>query len=358
MEKSKILNFFKINSDSLNRDTNFELLRIISMILIIAHHIAIHSGIYYPSDNYTLNKLWMLFLNMGGKVGVNIFILISGYFLVNTTKLKICKIIKLILQVSTYSIIFFICSLIFSNQSFSLNNLYKAFFPIMNNSWWFVSTYFVMFLLSPYINILLKNLSKKQYLGMLALITTLWSILPTISNSSMQLNNLLWFMLLYAFAGYIKLHFNDEKVKCWMYLAIFHTFVTTSYILTLFTSRSFFGLEQFTTLSISLSLFLAFKKINMPKIKIINLIATTTFGVYLIHDSDYLRYILWIDIFKNYSYANEIILIPYTILQIILVFTICSIIEFIRIHFIEKFYINPINKLSLFLTNKKDKVFE
>lgn len=353
MGKSKLYNLFKVNTDSLNRKSNFELLRIISMVLIIAHHIAVHSGFYF--ENNTLNKLWVLYLNIGGKIGVNIFVLISGYFLINTEKLKFSKIFKLWLQIFFYSIIFYIISIIINPDSFTFGNLFFAHLPILTNSWWFASTYFILFLMSPYINILLKHLSKKQYLIMLAFLTVLWSVIPTILNVNVQSNSLLWFIYLYSVAGYVRLHLKDEKNKPWMYLIAGYVTLNVFYILTIFT-KDFFAIEQLPTLIVSLSLFLAFRKINMPNIKIINLIASTTFGIYLIHDNNFLRYIIWQDIFKNYSYETNNLLMPYTILQIILVFTVCSIIEFIRIHFIERFYINPINKLAVFLQEKKERL--
>ncbi len=65
------------------RQSSIELLRIIAMILIVAHHFEIHGGFAYPQDAVSVNRIWMQFISSGGKVGVNIFVLLSGYFLVS-----------------------------------------------------------------------------------------------------------------------------------------------------------------------------------------------------------------------------------------------------------------------------------
>ena len=62
------------------RKSNFELLRIIAMIMIVFHHFAIFSESKFDINLITLNRLWNQFIRMGGKIGVNIFVLISGYF--------------------------------------------------------------------------------------------------------------------------------------------------------------------------------------------------------------------------------------------------------------------------------------
>lgn len=60
--------------------SNFELLRIVSMVLIIAHRYTLHSGFSFDTASISLRR----FLSFGGKIGVNLFVLISGYFLLNS----------------------------------------------------------------------------------------------------------------------------------------------------------------------------------------------------------------------------------------------------------------------------------
>lgn len=65
------------------RNSNIELLRIVAMLMIVAHHFSVHGGFSFDPSRISVNLIWIQFLQLGGKVGVDIFILISGYYLVS-----------------------------------------------------------------------------------------------------------------------------------------------------------------------------------------------------------------------------------------------------------------------------------
>lgn len=85
------------------RKSNLELLRIFAMLLIVAHHFAVHTNFQFPSSFTTINRAWIQFIVIGGKIGVNIFVLISGYFMVNTVTMKWNKVFKI------WSLLVFFC---------------------------------------------------------------------------------------------------------------------------------------------------------------------------------------------------------------------------------------------------------
>ena len=64
------------------RQSNIELLRIVAMLLIIAHHFSLHGGFVFSTASITVNRLWIQFIQIGGEIGINVFVLISGYFLI------------------------------------------------------------------------------------------------------------------------------------------------------------------------------------------------------------------------------------------------------------------------------------
>lgn len=174
------------------RQSNIELLRIIAMILIIAHHYSFHGGFSFPPEPINLNRLWIQFILIGGKVGVDLFVLISGYFLVSQSSIKADKILKLWFQIFFYSITIFIIFTILGLRSFSIKEFVKHLAPVTFEQWWFASTYFVLYLLVPYINKLLRSFSQKQYVHFLAVILVLWSVIPTFTRHTFQSNSLLW----------------------------------------------------------------------------------------------------------------------------------------------------------------------
>ena len=87
------------------RQSNFELLRIVAMLMIVFHHFAFHGELSYEGAGLSAPHLWYNLIIMDGKTGVNIFVLISGYFLVNDKELSLKRLLKLWGEVSFYAVV-------------------------------------------------------------------------------------------------------------------------------------------------------------------------------------------------------------------------------------------------------------
>ncbi|MDK6368360.1 MULTISPECIES: acyltransferase [unclassified Aerococcus] len=343
----------------IKRQTNIELLRIISIIMIIFHHFAVHGGFNWEATAITIPHFWYNFIVIGGKVGVNIFILISGYFLITKQDklFDVKKILKLWGQIIFYSIGLFVIFSLFPVHDYANNMTLKSLFPITFSSWWFASTYFVLYLIHPFLNRLLNGLDKKAYQSLLILLVTMWSVIPTLTASNFQSNYLWWFVTLYVIAGYARLYGFNHNLTSKQYFfwsGIFSAFTYLSNIT--FTvlgtkweklaayATHFYGMEKLSILLIALSLFLGFMKLDVPYNKFINLLASTTFGIYLLHDHRILRPFLWHDIFQNQHYQDSLLLIPYSILVVGLVYSACALIDLIRQKFVEKAFIRWVDR--------------
>ena len=91
------------------RNSNLELFRIVTMLVIIAHHYVVNSGLtpFVIWENYPSAKsLFLLFFGWGGKTGINCFVLITGYFMC-TSQITLRKFLKLFLEVEFYNVLFF-----------------------------------------------------------------------------------------------------------------------------------------------------------------------------------------------------------------------------------------------------------
>ena len=194
---------------TMERLSNFEILRIISMLLIICHHFALYSGFRYPSSTITMNSVFIQFLSYGGQLGVNLFVLISGYFLVKN-EFKVKKAVKLWMDISIYAIIIMLIFAI-AGTDFNFFEVVKNIFPIPYNMWWFATSYFMMYLLSGYINKLIYALSKRELDHLILLLIVICSILPTFMAARMT-STLMWFFLLYIIAARIRLYALTNKV--------------------------------------------------------------------------------------------------------------------------------------------------
>lgn len=347
------------------RNSSIELLRIIAMMLIVFHHFAVHGGFTYGTS-LSVTHFWYNFIIMGGKIGVDVFVLISGYYLITNKDIffNINRIMKFLGQVFFYSVSLFVICGLTGLGDFTIKSFIKSLFPITFSKWWFASTYFVLYLLHPFINKLLNNIEKTLYQKLLILLVICWSIIPTFTGSLYQGNGLLWFITLYSMTGYIRLYGLNKKFTGKHYCVFFILCVLLTYassiVFTLLGNRwstfeehnmHFYGQEKITIFVISLSLFMIFETLKMNCHRWINIVAGATFGVYLIHDHSDIRKFLWIDLFQNAHYQDSLFLIPYSIIVVLIVYIACSCIDLLRQFLIEKPFMIFIKSYSEKITN-------
>lgn len=347
----------------INRNTSIELLRIISMIMIMFHHFAYHGNFEWNFNEVTLPHLWYDFILMGGKVGVDIFVLISGYFLIeNTEKLfQPKKLLKFWGQVVFYSIMTYLLSVMLRLNAFEIKQLIKVCLPITYPGWWFASTYFMLYLIHPFLNKLLHGVSKTEYQYLILMMVLCWSIIPTATTQLFESNSLLWFVTLYGIAGYVNLYGGNQKLQSKHYFSLYFmvliiTYTVSTTFLFLGTKKEewsthaidFFEIERLPILLMAITLFMGFVTLKMNYHKWINMIASATFGVYLIHDSSYIRYYLWTNIFKINQYQDSTFLILYSILVVFILYVSCTMIDLIRKKLVEKPYMLFVNHYTYY----------
>lgn len=343
------------------RNSSIELLRIISMVMIVSCHFATHGGFSFDTNVLTIPRLWWNFIEMGGNFGVNVFVLISGYFLIESKSdvFDFKKILKFWSQLFTYTLGMYLFYCLIGISDFGLVSLIKTFFPITFGPWWFASTYFVLYLIHPFLNMLLRKLDKKTYKALVVTFLTLWCVIPTLTTSPYQSNNMIWFITLYCVSGYVRLFGLNPKFSTKHYFLFWLFFSALRYLSCVvlmviglkIPSVSGYSLYLYDTQSIltflsALSLFMAFEKWNMGYNKWINIIASASFGVYLIHDHKISRSFLWHTVFKNAQYQNSIFIIPYSVIVVAIIYIACTLIDLLRKNTIEKPILKFINAHS------------
>ncbi len=343
------------------RESNFELLRILSMIFIIAHHYTVHAGFYFERT-LSFNRLLVQFLSLGGKIGVNCFVLITGWFM-STQKFKPKSILLFVVQVTFFSIVINGLSFLFGYSEFSFRALWQSVFPLFYGEWWFASVYFVLILLAPFLNILLQHLDKMQHYLLVGLLFVLWCVIPTFLKVYMESNSLLWFVFLYVFASVAR-KWQDKWFSNLKLAIIVFVIAIACLILSVIASdilgktidkyynqaTAYAEMQMLPCVISSIALFFIFKNIKIKSSKAINTLSGSMFGVYLLHDSRVLRKYLWVDFLKNTAYANSRFLIVHALLSITIVFIACTIISII--------YNLTIKKLALFVYDKSEKAIK
>lgn len=89
--------------ERLEHNYGIDLLRIVAMLMIVAHHFSLHSGIEFEA--ICSNSVFMSVMALGGKTGVNIFILITGFYSIGKNKVKGKKIFDLVCTTTLYSMV-------------------------------------------------------------------------------------------------------------------------------------------------------------------------------------------------------------------------------------------------------------
>jgi surface polysaccharide O-acyltransferase-like enzyme len=100
------------------RNSSIELLRIISILMVIISHYSVHNGVDNSLLPLSVNRILLESFSLGN-IGVMLFVMITGYFMsVNKNGLGISKLLTLYLQVLFYSFGLYLLFIIFGYESF------------------------------------------------------------------------------------------------------------------------------------------------------------------------------------------------------------------------------------------------
>ena len=322
------------------------------MFMIIAGHAITHTDILdtLGGINYYLIKLFDIVFN----VAVNIYVLISGYLLCDK-QFKVKKIFLLWFQVFFYSTLIYLVLVVLGQANFEIGEFVNVLLPISGNRYWFARVYLGLYLLTPFLNILINNMNKKQHQYLLIVCTVLFSLWKSFIPFATTLNveggnSIIWFCVLYMFAAYIKRYgilCSKTKILIIFTSACFLIAYFSSIFIAILSQKMGFngkGASLFTTYTSFPMLFGAVGVlcivINLPQIKkfgkVILWFSVSTFSVYLIHDNPYLRHLIW-DLFRINQLTNKFYIAPYILLVVIIIFVICTLLDKVLFTQINKF---------------------
>lgn len=281
------------------RASNFELCRLACMFYIVVFHLFIHNtdvtgGAYY---NRALTTIF--------SIGVPVFVMISGFFKINAS---VKGFLNIVLQVLFYSVIAdIICKFVF-NEPLSTGNILGTLFPVTKTQYWFVSTYLLLYLISPFLNKFIDSMSKKEWLAYLITLSLLVCYVGGVMNQydgNCSDRSIITFIYLYSIGRFIKIHdaFILDKVPSiakypWIvYIAFMIVFfVTVSFTPSMVSRGINYFVRAYNTIGLTLFsvlFFYYFKKLSIQKTWI-NAIAKSTFAIYLIHGNNIVTYHRWI----------------------------------------------------------------
>ncbi len=338
------------------RNSNLELMRIISMFFIVLGHVILF-GKLLETENKAILLIYY-FIEFILIIHVNSYVLVTGYFQ-SKSKLKLKKIWSIISSSWFYRVIIMAIFLSLGLISIGIGQIIKDIFPISIDNYWFIKVYIILYLLSPFFNKLIKDLNKVEFLKLLILGFIIFCVTPYITNNEFFENSgytLYNFVYLYFLGAYLnkyplnkskyfkkieKRSFRNIMLFIFFFCVIlnFVLFYVAQYLIPTNNSIENYLRSMILNNKIAYSnpiiiiqtiayfqIFLTFEF----KSKIINKISALTLGIYFIHENNYIRNKLynWLGVINGNH--NSFKFISYVFIVAISIFVVCAIIEFIR----------------------------
>ena len=343
------------------RQSNFELMRIISMFMIVVWHVILNGvGLKVVSDNLALlfDIIRALFV-----IHVNSFVLITGYFQ-STSKFHYKKVLSLVGMSWFYRIVAIIIVLAFSLTTLSnLDIIKNAFVLPLGHEHWFIHYYILLYMISPFLNKFIERTNQMELKRLVLTLVFINCFLPYLTNQGFFNTSfgfsLYHFITLYFIGAYFRrypikesYHFKNMSIKQFRLLLIVAffscAFVSLSiqylgkYICSISNGlgtimydigaamQTHAGSYDYPIVIIQSCAYLLLFSTFSFKNKFINWLSTLMIGVYLIHESELLKpyvYKLFSFFVEKYS-PIEIIL--QTVVVACIIFVCSIIIEFFR----------------------------
>lgn len=344
-----------MKKDSGQRLVSLDLLKILCMLMIISLHFISHGGLSDYFADSPANHYLMLLLRSVSICAVNVFVLISGYFMIGKSTLNFRRLISIALAVWFYAWAYLALTYFLDSGNLGIKEIMKSLLPISFKLYWFPSCYLCLCLLSPFLNKLLQSMSLKMatfFIGVLFVLLSVWSDLAVMADP-MDVSNgysVTWFIFLYCLAGFIKIHkdnfFPKLQRRHWGLAYIVITiliFLVDAAILIM--SDNIGLIERYDlahhfsrycsvlVVAQSVALFMFFRSIETkPRSlsKICNFVAPLTFGVYLVHDNANIRDFIYFKLLGLNELPKNLLALPVILGYVIALFALCCIVEFIR----------------------------
>lgn len=339
------------------KNYSLDLLKIVSIIFVIILHYNNEKmgGLLLNTQPGTLNFFIARFTEILTIIACNLFVLISGYFLCQSNKIKIRKIVDIVTLLFFYGIVIYTVSICTGLTVFNKETLKSMFLTIDDR--WFINIYILLYILHPYINKIIYNINKKQYTVLILICVFFFSVWSSIIKPQGIINlntfvsdggyGITNFIMFYLIGAYIRLYYDNKKMNKLVLFIIYILFsLLGTYIYYNFSNAISYNF--IINVINSIIVFLMFKNIKITKGKAISKFAECSLAIYIIHENSFIRSYIYKNIFKSSLFYDSLFLLINMIFSCIAIFIICAIIEFVR-KYLFKMTINKLIDKSKFL---------
>lgn len=354
-----------------SRNYGVDLLRIISMMMVVLLHCLGQGGILKNTILFSGQYEAAWFLKIMSFCAVNCYGLISGYVCFGR-KVKYSNLIYFIFQTTFYTLLITAIFLFVAPGTVGLRTILHACFPIAYNVYWYATSYFCLFFFMPYLNQLMETSSRHNMQKLLLTMTFVFCLLPVFYQIDIPVIKWgytpIWLMFLYLIGSYVKKYGLFQNLTSAHLLAGYFIFGIGTWVLRAVTevvTTKVFGnpkLEDYliqynspTIVMCALFLLLYFSRVRpgQKAAALIGFLAPATFGVYLIH----LEPLIWDYVLKDllvFCASMPVLqMLGVLILAVLGIFFSCACLEKFRILL---FHVLKIREFCVWLDKKIQKL--
>lgn len=334
------------------RLAQYELLRVIAMFGVLMNHVFNYGLHIY--DDFTLDvssvggfMLWSVLelMKLIALPSVNCYILITGYFLVNSTQWRLKGIWKVWSTTWFYAVSIYLLAVATGLCPFQWAELLQHATPLYSNSYWFVTSYIALMFLAPFLSWGLQRLSQRQY-QVLLILGFIICFQFFLGQYVMDNQQILLFVYLFVIGGYIRRFHADSRRRPAFYAILAVLILMLMYCVTIAKNYYFNGHDFYIyamayhglVLPFSVTIFLFFKQLNIQGRhlqKFIFAISPLCFSVYIIHTQSVVDGILWKYATKMFESSPPFMIPLLSVLLCTAVYFICCAIDYLRVHILK-----------------------
>jgi surface polysaccharide O-acyltransferase-like enzyme len=334
------------------RLANVEALRILAMFMVVALHYLGKGNVAVSlvEDGSGVNlAAWLI--EAFCIVAVNVYVLISGYFLVEGS-FHPTRLFRLIAQIWVYSLgVPLVCLILHIGNvaDWDRYDWLRVLLPLENEHYWFATAYVIFYLLSPLLAAGVKKLTKRQLETVIVLLVLLFSVGKSIIPVELSTDNygydFGWFICLFLIAAYLRLYGKalqgKKKLSFLIYVLLVFVLWGLSIVFGILSRKGWplsyaldmlYSYNHILVLMASVALFVGFLQIEIKNQALASAacrLAPYTFGVYLLHENAAVR-LLWQGWLGVERVRGSLAFIPHLLFSVCAVFLAGVAVDFVR----------------------------
>lgn len=259
------------------------------MLYIVIYHLIIHVPEVYEQTS------WGRPLRTLCHIGVIVFVMISGYYGIRR---KWSGLVKIALSVSFYNLLGLMLAMAFAGHAVDRKDLLSVFLPITNGGYWFITSYLVLYLIAPYVNIVFEKIERREFHVFLVILLAVVCYGGGIMD--VEIGNgrgIMAFVLSYSIGYYIHKYYpqgyafpfignRPVLVYSCCFLVLFACIAFLPTLLSKLVNFICFGYNEIGLYAMAVLFLLMFQSLSF-KNRFVNWSAASALGIYLIHGNKY-----------------------------------------------------------------------